>query len=346
MANRILNMIFRADTKDAKRKMDDLQGREGQAGGVMGLKGALDGLITPALAAAGALYGVTAVVKNEIDSYNDYITEVDNLAASLGLTYDEASFLKGSMDEFAISNDTMVAVFRKLASEGVDPTVESLGELLEQWEAMEEGAEKGQFAMEMFGEQGIKQILPWWDKLTDAQKENFGAIEDYIEVTPDMVQSSREYQEAVFNLKTEWSLFKQELLQGVIPALTSVINFMTKYKQTVTDFAQGIRDKLTAAAAAAQVDSGFRGQGVAGAANPESTWVDPRRNRPGGWATGGQFVVGGGGGSDSTPVSFMATPGETVSIGGGTNDNQQILAEMRRLVNTLPTVLTDAMERR
>lgn len=34
----------------------------------------------------------------------------------------------------------------------------------------------------------------------------------------------------------------------------------------------------------------------------------------GGYATGGQFMVGGSGGTDSTPVSFMATPGERVTI--------------------------------
>ena len=33
-----------------------------------------------------------------------------------------------------------------------------------------------------------------------------------------------------------------------------------------------------------------------------------------GFATGGDFVVGGKGGTDTTPVAFMATPGETVSI--------------------------------
>jgi len=65
-----------------------------------------------------------------------------------------------------------------------------------------------------------------------------------------------------------------------------------------------------------------------------------------GMATGGSFTVGGSGGTDSTPVSFMATPGETVSVGGGTSDMENVMAEIRRLVDSIPLAIADAVERR
>lgn len=64
-----------------------------------------------------------------------------------------------------------------------------------------------------------------------------------------------------------------------------------------------------------------------------------------GYQAGGRFTIGGSGGSDSTRVSFMGTPGEEVSVGGGTSDMAAILAEVRRLVNMLPVVISDAVER-
>lgn len=42
--------------------------------------------------------------------------------------------------------------------------------------------------------------------------------------------------------------------------------------------------------------------------------VNPERISSLGFATGGQFTVGGSGGTDTTPVNFMATPGERVTV--------------------------------
>lgn len=63
------------------------------------------------------------------------------------------------------------------------------------------------------------------------------------------------------------------------------------------------------------------------------------------YATGGEFTVPGFGGSDSQPVGSMATPGERVSIGGGTSDMENVLAEVRRLVDSIPLAITDAVGR-
>jgi len=67
-----------------------------------------------------------------------------------------------------------------------------------------------------------------------------------------------------------------------------------------------------------------------------------------GYAHGGEFEVGGTGGTDSVPVGFMASPGETVTItppGGG---DQVLLSEVRGMrsdLRRLPTLLRDALER-
>ena len=63
-----------------------------------------------------------------------------------------------------------------------------------------------------------------------------------------------------------------------------------------------------------------------------------------GYQTGGSFDVGGAGGRDSQPVRFMADPGEHVNI--SKEDSIQSLAlELRRMVNQLPVMMRDAMER-
>jgi hypothetical protein len=70
-----------------------------------------------------------------------------------------------------------------------------------------------------------------------------------------------------------------------------------------------------------------------------------------GYQHGGQFIVGGGGGPDSQLVQFRASPREKVTITppGGGNDQTRIMielvAEVRRLTTTMPTIMRDALQR-
>lgn len=347
MANKILNLIFKADATDATRELNKFKGETGStdtgAGGtgVLGVTSALKASITPALALGTSLMGVGYILKGELDKYTEYITEVDNLSVSLGLAVDEGSFLVSAMNQYNISNDTMVAVFRKLSAEGIDPTIENLGILLQQWEDMEEGSEKGQFAMQMFGEQGIKQLLPWWDKLSDAQKEAFGYQETGLKVTQDMVTETRELNLVTGHLTGEWDTLKGQLVEGVLPTLITI----GQYIYISMEYSRRLRKYLTGLKIP---DSGApKIPGLPGYDIPIPGPGDDGHTYPkGGYATGGNFTVGGSGGTDSQNVNFMATPGETVSVGGGTSDMQNILSEVRRLVDSLPVAIADAVERR
>lgn len=81
------------------------------------------------------------------------------------------------------------------------------------------------------------------------------------------------------------------------------------------------------------------------------------------FATGGSFMVGGRGGTDSTPVHFLATPGERVTVetpaqqrssGGisigtinlpGISNARQFVAELREMLRTDPGLLGTGMAR-
>ena len=71
--------------------------------------------------------------------------------------------------------------------------------------------------------------------------------------------------------------------------------------------------------------------------------LDPRGG--GHYQHGGSFMVGGGGGTDSQRVSFMATPGERVSIEtpnqskASGSDGSGVVRELRALRHDLATVV-------
>jgi len=345
MSNRILNLVFKADTSQAKTALKELEGTEGRPGGVSGISLAL----TKAQL-LWAAYGTAATLavnqaKKEVDKYVDYIDEVDDLAASLGLSMQEASFLKGAMDEYEISSGTMLGVFRRLATEGIDPTVESLGNVLAEWDKMPAGSEKTKEAMRLFGEQGIGELIPWWDSLDDAEKRAFGSLGTYMEVSDDMVANKDDYIGVVNEFTNAWNTFKLKLIDEVIPALTIALQLASGGGV----FSEGEQIKKPGQGGVGFFESfspGYLSSLEAKRQKGLKYSSDTPHKGNIGHAAGGSFIVGGRGGPDTTPVSFMATPGETVTVGGGTNDMAQMLAEVRRLVDTLPTTIADAVERR
>jgi len=92
------------------------------------------------------------------------------------------------------------------------------------------------------------------------------------------------------------------------------------------------------------------GGSSSGGRNEYITGVDGQRWHvtDAGWeklATGGSFTVGGSGGSDSQPVNMMLTPGEQVSVNGGTNDMAELFAQNERSNRRLITAIKDIVER-
>lgn len=313
VANKILNLIFKADATDATAEMEKLKGEPGGEGGVggtgvMGVTASLKSLIDPALLVAGALYGVGRVIGDQMETLRDYHIEVGNLALSLSLTTEETSFLMGQMELYGITNDTMVAVFRKLATEGIDPTIAGLKSLLIEYENMEEGVEKAQFKMEMFGEQGIKQIIPWWGRLTDAQKENFGVQEDGIIVTDDSIVAMQEQELAIKNLETVYQQFSSTLYASVAPALTNVLDLLLNIGDA-QGFAQAGRDLFTTVFQR----EGLPSQQPLEVYKPGPTYKESNEGRR-------QY--------------------------GADTGNAEMLSEVRRLVDSLPVAISDAVERR
>lgn len=339
MANKILNLIFKVKD-EASGPLKEITGKAGgEAGaggtGMLGVGSALEGMIKPALALGGSLLGIGYILKGELTNYTEYITEVGNLASSLNITVKEASALSGAMDTYDISATTMISAFARLTAEGIEPTIAGLQSALYEYDLLS-GIDKSAFANELFGPAGVREIIPWWESLTELQKERLGYQEQGLAVTQEMSDEVDTLKTTTSLLTTEWDTMKGLLIEGVMPTLITI----GQYIYVAMDYARRLKGYLAGLVGegAPHVEPGYK-YGL-------DDWAPPTRvGRPRGRAYGGDFTVGGTGGIDSTPVSFMATPGETVSVGGGITDNEKILAEMRRLVDTIPTAIADAVGR-
>jgi len=213
MSNRILNLVFKADTAAAKSALKDLEGTEGQPGGVAGLSLALSKaqLLWSAYGTAAVLAGKQ--IGEEIDKYTDYVGRVEELRDGLNLSAEDASYLTGMMEEHGISVSTLMNIFEDLSEKGIDPSVQSLMDVMTELDKYPEGSERTSKAMDALGKEGIGPLMDWWSDLTQEQRDNIDLLRgEYTEVTNEVITETGEFDAAVGDLRTEWIGFRNDIL--------------------------------------------------------------------------------------------------------------------------------------
>jgi len=184
-------------------------------------------------------------------------------------------------------------------------------------------------------------LIPMFNDLTDDELLNYiDTMGDSEIVTLEMLEAAGKQREALLSLQGSWDSLKLSI-GGVLalnfgPFLSDLAAALRGANIVTTEYGQAGRWMNAA-------PSGD----IAG--SQVSNWMPPTSRSSGirggvqQFATGGQFTVGGFGGPDSQRVNMDLTPGETVSVGGGTSDMAAILAEVRRLVNMMPGMIGDAV---
>jgi len=136
---------------------------------------------------------------------------------------------------------------------------------------------------------------------------------------------------------------KQAMADGVVDATEAAqLGFSELGSRSVEEFMKIIEAVKSASGNMANLEDAARraadaARAAARAANPASGGR--------GMHHGGSFIVGGGGGTDSQPVSFMATPGERVSVEtpnqskASGSDGGNVVRELRALRKDLATVV-------
>lgn len=206
MSNKILNLIFKATDK-ASPTLDKLQGASGQSG-VGGLTDSLKKMINPATLAMGAVAGLGTAVAAAFADYQEYVGDVSDLNAMINGTMTETSMLIRMMEDYDVTQDTMLAAMRMLASQGYDPSIESLIEIRDLLDACETNSERLALAQQLLGEQGIKQLLPMFESLggeLDSYVENF---DEGLIVTEEMRDRQIELEKATADLDAAWTKMK------------------------------------------------------------------------------------------------------------------------------------------
>lgn len=226
MGDKVLNMIFKATDK-ASPTIKDLTGAKGQTG-IGGLAASIKGMITPATAAAAGVTALAIGVKGLMEDWQDHVLGIADFNAMIGGTIEETSVIIELSKDYGVTMDTMLASMRMLASQGIEPNIEGLISVRAMLDETTNAADRLKLAQELLGEQGIKQILPMLDELTNEQLRNYvETMTESEQVTLDMVEAAREQREAIKTMGDEWANLKMSVAGWAAPGVTAFIELLT-----------------------------------------------------------------------------------------------------------------------
>lgn len=173
--------------------------------------------------AGGAIAGAAQMARQAVDEYSAYVESVDKLAMSTGLSADETSRLIQVADDWRVSQEQLTKSMQLMTQNGMQPTIENLATLADEYLAMGSQTERAKYLQTLFG-RSWKDMIPILERGGGALREATTAVSDGLVVTAEAVEANRKYQESVDNLADSWTAVKYAILQDFLPALASAMD--------------------------------------------------------------------------------------------------------------------------
>lgn len=196
----------------------------------------IGGLVT----SIGGLAGAGAVIFGAVKGFqalNDAVAPiaekaiaVNNFADATQVSVEQASALIEVADDVGIEMGTLEAAAKAMVNQGLLPTISTIGDLAEQYQALPPGIERSQFAAKNLGRQW-ETLLPLM-KLTKEQIANMaqGAEDAGIIIDDKLVASSLRWRDANDRLGDSLAGLKQQFIEN-----TDLIDFVASAANLAAD---------------------------------------------------------------------------------------------------------------
>ena len=185
------------------------------------IKGAIDSVINPTVALA---------------------KDVRDLARDIGATPQEASKLIQAADDMNVSVGTLETGLRAAIKRGVDPTIEGMSKLSDQYLSIQDPIERTKFLMDTFGRSGAE-LGPLMEKGSEGIRELGDAAEAAgLVMDEQAVQAARNYEIATDNFSDAVLGAKLALADVFLPALNEGITVGANWVTTVAGMTKAVGD--------------------------------------------------------------------------------------------------------
>ena len=182
--------------------------------------GGTAGMVATATLAMGA--AVVTSLLAAAESAQKYDQQVKELMLRTGGTAEETSRLIQTVDDAGISYETLSTAMRFAVKNGIEPSIQSIAKLSDEYLALNTPVEKGQFLLDKFGRSGMD-MARIMDKGGDAIISMSQAVEENLVVTDEAIRKSEEYRINMDNLNDTFEGFKVAVGNEVIPVISEQV---------------------------------------------------------------------------------------------------------------------------
>lgn len=200
---------------------------------------------------------VVNFLKDATEETVKYAAEVRDLSRSIGANAEETSALIQVADDVTVSTGTLEAAFKAAIKNGIQPSIENLAKLSDEYRAIQDPVQRSQFAMDKFGRAGLE-MAKILEQGGDAIRESAKAAKEMgLTLSDDAVQSARDFEIGMDNLGDRVDALKTKIGTGLLPVVNKFFETMDKGLQTldlITNGSQNLSDTFSTVAAKMQVD--------------------------------------------------------------------------------------------
>lgn len=174
------------------------------------------------------------VWEETVSKAQEYDQTIRDVMLTTGATAEASSRLVQVVDDAGVSYSTLKTAMRIASKEGIEPNIQSLMALSDEYLKLSPGVERNQFLLDKFGRSGLE-MARVMELGSDAISEMSNNIDDSLIVTQQAIDESEEYRKNIDQLKDSWDGFVVSLGNKVIPAINDSIEASNSWNESMEE---------------------------------------------------------------------------------------------------------------
>lgn len=187
-----------------------------------------------------AFAAVQGTIDATIGSTVEYAAQVRTLSRTIGGSAEETSKLIQAADDVGISVDSLSGAMEAAIRKGVRPTIEGLGQLSEEYLAIQDPIERSKFLMDNFGRSGTDLAALMEKGAAGIKKMGDSAKATGQVMSGEAIQAARNYEIAIDELSDRFEGLKISIANKAIPAVTEFTGYLSTRFDALTDAKQAL----------------------------------------------------------------------------------------------------------
>jgi len=223
---------FTADAAKVNASLDKMAAHTKAAGATTTTSMKAAGLSITDLRSAYMIAADAARVAGQVwqatgQEFVNYAEQVKNMSRSLGASAEETSRLIQVADDVRVSYDTLKIAMKEAQKDGIDPNIEGLAKLADQYVKLQSPTEKTKFLLDKFGKSGME-MGKLMEKGGAGIKKMAGAIDDSLIMTKEGIKAADDYQAALDNMSDSAMAFQISIGKVAIGPVTNAMDNMVE----------------------------------------------------------------------------------------------------------------------